>query len=235
MAKAKITQQMLFKANILTGLFVAGLIAANLLGGKIARLGIIDFSVGILAFPITFLVTDIIGEVMGKKKAKQVVYIGLLSMLFVIFMTFISIHLPTAARSYITHGEFAKIFGISLRFLIASVTAFFFAQMHDVWAFHYWKKVTQGKFLWLRNNLSTIVSQLIDSVLFMFIALWHIPSSIISIMPFLASYNTSPQFSAVYVVTLLIPWWILKVVMAAADTPLMYLGKWWMLKDKSYK
>ena len=149
-------------------------------------------------------------------------------MIFVILLTFIAIQLPTAARSYITHGEFAKIFGISLRFLIASVTAFYFAQMHDVWAFHFWKKLTKIKFLWLRNNLSTIVSQLIDSVLFMFIALWHLPNSIIQVLPFLASYNTSPQFSAAYVITLLIPWWFLKIIMSILDTPFVYLGTWWL-------
>jgi hypothetical protein len=228
----KVTDRVLFKANILTGLFIAGLIISNLLGGKIAQIGKIDFSVGILAFPITFLVTDIIGEVLGKKKAKQVVFVGLIAMLFVMLITFISIHLPTAPRSYIKHEEFAKIFGISFRFLIASVTAFFVAQMHDIWAFHFWRKLTKGKWLWLRNNLSTFVSQLIDSVLFMFIALWHIPDFIVKIFPFLAQYNTSPKFTAIYVITLLIPWWILKVVMAIIDTPFVYWGTAWLRKSK---
>jgi len=227
--KAKINDSIIFKANILTGLFIAGLIVSNLLGGKIAQLGKIEFSVGILAFPITFLVTDIIGEVMGKKKAKQVVFIGLMAMIFVMLLTFISIQLPTASRSYITHEEFSKIFGISFRFLIASVTAFFFAQMHDVWAFHFWKKVTKGKWLWLRNNLSTIASQLIDSVLFMFIALWYIPEFLIKYLPFIE--NTSPKFTAAYVLTLLIPWWILKVVMAIADTPFVYILTAWLRGD----
>ncbi len=226
--KTKITETMLFKADILTGLFIAGLISANLLGGKIAKLGPIDFSVGILAFPITFLVTDIIGEVFGKKKAKQVVFIGLISMLFVIILTFISIYLPTAERSYIQHEEFAKMFGISVRFMIASVTAFFLAQMHDIWAFHYWKQKTKGKWLWLRNNASTIVSQAIDSVVFMFIALWHIPVWLAKFLPFIE--NTSPKFTAAYIFTLLMPWWILKVVMAIADTPFMYCGVKWLKK-----
>ncbi len=229
--KTKITESMLFKANILTGLFIAGLIVSNLLGGKIAQIGRIDFSVGILAFPITFLVTDIIGEVFGKKKAKQVVFIGLIAMLFVMLITFISIYLPIAPRSYIQQGEFAKIFGISLRFLIASIIAFIVAQMHDVWAFHFWREKTKGKWLWLRNNASTIVSQLIDSILFMFIALWYIPEFIIRTLPFLAQYNTSPKFTVAYVITLLIPWWVLKVVMAALDTPVCYLACAWLRGD----
>lgn len=221
-------EKVLHRANILTGLFIAGLIVSNLLGGKISQIWKIDFSVGILAFPITFLVTDIIGEVLGKEKARKVVFIGLISMLFVILLTFIAIQLPTADRSYIKHEEFSKIFGISFRFLIASVTAFFLAQMHDIWAFHFWKKVTKNRFLWLRNNASTIVSQLIDSIIFMFIALWHIPAFLIAVLPFLAEYNTSPQFTAAYVVTLLVPWWILKVIMAALDTPFLYLGVKWL-------
>ena len=222
------SEKMLFKANILTGIFVAGLIVSNLLGGKIGEICGIDFSVGLLAFPITFLITDIIGEVFGKKKAKQVVYIGLFSMIFVLILSTLSVLIPTAGRSYITHGEFAKIFGLSIRMQIASITAFLLSQMHDVWAFHFLKQKTAGKFLWIRNNFSTITSQLIDSVVFMFIALWHLPDGLMKFIPIIQ--NTSPDFTAAYVFKLLIPWWILKVIIAVFDTPFIYLGVKWIKK-----
>ena len=220
------SEKMLFKANILTGIFVAGLIVSNLLGGKISEIWGVDFSVGILAFPITFLITDVIGEVFGKEKAKQVVYVGLIAMVFVLILSTISVLIPTAQRSYISHGEFSKIFGLSIRMQIASITAFFLSQMHDVWAFHFWKQKTAGKFLWIRNNFSTIASQLIDSVVFMFIAFWHLPDGLMKIVPIIQ--NTSPKFTAAYVFTLLIPWWILKVIIAVFDTPFIYLGVKWL-------
>ena len=227
------SEKTIFRTRLLIGLFVAGLVASNLLGGKIAILGRVDFSVGILAFPLTFLITDIIEEVLGKKAARQVIFIGLASMIFVSVITLIALKLPTAPRSYITGEEFNKIHGISLRFLVASITAFLVAQTHDVWAFNFWKEKTGGRWLWLRNNASTVVSQLIDSVLFMFIALWHLPEGLTGILPFLTRYNTSPKFTAAYLFTLLIPWWILKSVMALLDTPFIYLGVWWLRRDQA--
>ena len=144
------------KTHILIGLFVAALIAANLIGTKIAHV-FIDFSVGIFAYPITFLVTDVIEEVHGKEKAKKLVLVGFISLLFVLAITSLAISLPSATRDFFPDA-YNKIFGISLRIMIASIIAFLSSQFHDVWAFNFWKQKTKGRYLWLRNNLSTIVS-----------------------------------------------------------------------------
>jgi len=202
------------KTDILIGLFVAALIAANLMGTKIAHV-IFDFSVGIFAYPITFLVTDIIEEVHGRKKAQNIVYAGFISLLFVLGITFLAIKLPSATRDFFPDA-YQKIFGISLRIMLASLIAFAISQTHDVWAFNFWKQKTKGKFLWLRNNASTIVSQFIDTVIFMFIAFYHI----------------TPKHNVQYMFVLILPYWLLKVFVALCDTPFIYAGVWWLRRGK---
>ncbi len=202
------------KTDILIGLFVAALIAANLMGAKIAHVWI-DFSVGIFAYPITFLVTDVIEEVHGKKKAQNLIWVGFISLLFVLGITALALHLPSAARDFFPDA-YSKIFGISIRIMIASLIAFLISQTHDVWAFNFWKQKTKGKFLWLRNNLSTIVSQFIDTVIFMFIAF----------------YGITPKHNVAYMFVLIIPYWLLKVAFAIFDTPLIYAGVWWLKRER---
>jgi uncharacterized integral membrane protein (TIGR00697 family) len=211
------------KTNLLLGLFVAAIIAANLLGSKITQLGFIEFSVGIFAFPLTFLITDIIEEVHGKEKTKQFVWVAFVCVIVVLLMAILAVSLPFAERSYVQAEQYNRVFGMSIRFFIASITAFVLSQMHDIWAFNFWKEKTKGKYLWLRNNLSTIVSQLIDTVVFMFIALFYLP---FSFMP--AILNTSPKFTVAYLFTLIIPYWLLKVFVSLVDTPFIYAGVYWM-------
>lgn len=212
-----------FKTKLLLGIFVASLIAANLLGSKITKFWLIEVSAGIFAYPITFLITDIVCEVHGKEKTKQFVWVGFISMALILLITALSVWLPFAPRSYVQAEQYNPVFGIGIRFFIASIIAFLLSQFHDVWAFNFWKEKTKGKWLWLRNNASTIVSQFIDTVVFMFIALYYIPG-----LP--QTLNTSPKFTVAYLFTLIIPYYLLKVVVALADTPFVYAGVWWLKK-----
>ena len=207
------------KTNLFLGLFVASLIAANLIGSKITQIGFVHFSVGIFAYPLTFMITDVIEEVHGREKTKEFVWIGFISMVFVLLMTTLAVWLPFAERSYVQAEQYTRVFGISIRFFIASITAFILSQMHDIWAFNFWKEKTKGRFLWLRNNLSTMISQLIDTVIFMFIALYYLPFSFVP-----AALNTSPKFNIAYMFVLIIPYWTLKVIIALFDTPFIYMG-----------
>lgn len=199
-----------FKTNLLLGLFVAAIIAANMIGTKVAHV-FFDFSVGIFAFPLTFLITDIIEEVHGKKKTKEFVYIAFVCLVFVLAITAFAVKVPFAERSFVQEN-YTQVFGTTMRIFIASIIAFFIGQMHDVWAFNFWKQKTKGKYLWLRNNLSTIVSQLIDTVIFMFIAF----------------YGVSPKFTISYLFVLIIPYWLIKVGAALLDSPFVYLGVKWL-------
>ena len=201
------------KVMILLGLFIAAIAAANLVGSKVATLWGLTASVGILAYPLTFLITDAIAEVYGKEKTKGFVWAGLASQILILIMTFIAIKVPPADR-YATNEQFVTIFSMSLRMIIASVTAFAISQFHDIWAFHFWKKVTKGRFLWLRNNFSTIVSQFIDTMIFMY----------------LAFYMMTPKFTAAFVFSISIPYYLLKVAMAIVDTPFCYILVRWLKK-----
>ncbi|MBU1151465.1 queuosine precursor transporter [Patescibacteria group bacterium] len=170
----------------------------------------IHVSVGILTVPLMFLITDIVEEVWGRETTKDFVFIGVLSMMAMIFITFVSVHLPPAERFMEMNEAYKSIFSTSMRMAAASILAFYLAQMHDIWAFNFWKIKTKGKYLWLRNNLSTIVSQLLDSSIFMFVAF----------------YNPE-TFPATLVIKLILPYYIFKVLFALLDTPFAYLGVWW--------
>jgi len=101
------------KTNILLALFIGSLVAANLIGLKIADFIIFEASVGILAFPVTFLITDIIEEVHGKKKAQEFVFLGALTLIFILVLTAIAVGLPYAERSLVKE-EYDEIFGTTL-------------------------------------------------------------------------------------------------------------------------
>ena len=212
-----------FKLQILSALFVAGLIATNLLGSKVTELNFgalwgspysLAFSVGIFAYPITFLMSDAIAEVYGKKKAQQLVWATLLAQLVVLALTIISIKMPSAGR-YDYGEEYTTVFSGSARMITASIIAFFFSQTHDIWAFEFWKKKTKGKMLWLRNNLSTMVSQAIDTLLFMFIAF----------------YGISDKFTVGFILHLAVSYWLLKIIIALIDTPFVYAIVRWLRSE----
>ncbi len=203
------------KTSILLGIFVALLILANLLGSKVISIFGLIASVGIFVYPVTFLITDIVAEVHGRRLSLLFVYVGFIALLVTLVYTFIGIYYPPASI-YTNNDAYRTVFSNSLRVVIASLTAFLISQTHDIWAFHFWKKKTNGKHLWIRNNLSTIVSQFIDTVIFMFIAF----------------YQVAPQFTALRVWYMIVPYWLIKVGFALADTPFVYLGVKW-LKSKS--
>lgn len=196
----------------LMGVFVGLLIGMNLLGGKIVTLLGVSVSVGIFMVPATFLITDIIEEVYGRKVAKQFVIVGVITLVMLFLFTALFVALPPHARFAEMNDAYSSIFGASLRIMVASLTAFFIAQMHDLWAFEFWKKKTGGKKLWLRNNLSTGVSQAIDTLLFMFIAF----------------YQITPKFTVGFIISLAIPYYLFKLAFAVLDTPLVYLGVKWL-------
>ena len=202
------------KTLILGSVFIAALVLGNILGSKVTSIFGITTSVGIFAYPITFLVTDIIEEVRGKEITKIFIKAGLIALILSLILVLISINM-NAASFYSNNTAYKTVFGNSIRIIIASFIAFVIAQNHDIWAFNFWKKKTKGKFLWLRNNLSTIVSQLIDTIIFTFIAF----------------YLITPEFTFIRIVQMIIPYWSLKVIFAIVDTPLVYLGvKWFKSK-----
>lgn len=199
------------KTDILLALFVGSMIIVNTIGSKITTILGVRVSVGIMFMPILFLVTDIVSEVYGKQMARRFVKISTGMLIFMFVMIFLAIKLPPNP-SYTMQTEFEMIFGGSLRMTFASIISFAISQYFDVAVFDFWKRITRGKFLWLRNNASTMTSQFIDTTIFMFIAF----------------YGMTPQFTAPFLFTLIIPYWLFKIAFALIDTPLCYLGVRWL-------
>lgn len=151
------------------GVFIASLVACNLIFQKFfywSPFGIYTFelSVGILPYPITFLVTDIISEIYGKKRADQVVITGFIASVLVMGLVLIAQAAPATEWSPVSDETFSKVFGLSAPAVLASMAAYLLAQFIDIRLFHFWKRMTHGRHLWLRNNASTICSQLVDTM-----------------------------------------------------------------------
>ena len=206
---------------ILGGIFIASLITANLIFQKFftwTPFGIYTFelSVGILPYPITFLVTDLISELYGKKKADQIVISGLVSSLFVMGVVLIANAMPQTMWSPVNNETFNKVFGLFGPAVFASMVAYLIAQFIDIRIFHFWKRLTKGKHLWLRNNGSTIISQFVDT------------ASVLLLLCITGVVEWS-RFPG-----LLENGFIFKVMVALFDTPLFYLGVWY-LKPKVHE
>lgn len=203
------------KRDFLFALFVASMVMVNTLGTKIISILGIRVSVGIFFVPVLFLVTDIIGEVFGRAEASRFVNMATIMLVVLFVMMGVCIAIPPN-ESWGMQEQYAMVFGSSLRMTIASLVSFAVAQQLDVFMFSFWGKVTKGKHLWIRNNLSTIVSQLIDTTIFEFIAFWHL----------------NDKFTTSYIISLIIPYWLFKVVFALLDTPFCYLGVRWLRGKK---
>jgi hypothetical protein len=215
------------KSNLLLGLYVAALVASNLLGGRLMPTGFGNrgLTVSIVIFPLLFLITDIVGEVQGKKKAGQFVKIGLITMVVVLLWQLFALAVPAAVPNqwYSTFNESYKtVFSLSLTFTIASILAFFFGQYVDVATYHIFKKRHKGRYIWLRNNISTIFGQFVDSSIWTLIA--FSPRLLDGTFTIISIYSI-----------IIIPYWLAKVLIAFIDTPLAYLGIWWLRGGKDEK
>lgn len=193
----------------LAALFIASLVVSNLIFQKFFNwdfFGVYTFeiSVGILPYPITFLITDIICEVYGKRKANQVVVAGIFASFFSLLIVFLADAVPATNWSPIDDGLFNRVFGATAIAVFASMTAYLLAQFIDIQIFHFWKRLTKGKHLWLRNNFSTFLSQFVDTF---------------SVLFLLCSFN---KIDWNLFGTLLLSGFMFKVIVAAFDTPILY-------------
>lgn len=194
---------------ILAALFIASLVASNLIFQKFfywEPFGWYRFeiSVGILPYPITFLITDILSEIYGKKKANQVVIAGIFASFFSMIIIIIADFAPAIDSSPVNDEVFHQVFGVSPLAVFASMIAYLIAQFIDIRIFHFWKKQTNGKHLWLRNNFSTFASQFMDTFTVLFL---------------LCSFHILPW---TIFTSLLISGFLFKVLIAALDTPVLY-------------
>lgn len=166
---------------------------------------------GVIAYPFTFLATDLISELFGRKKAQLVVWIGFSMNFFMLFLMTVNHWLPNSAGVSGGFDLFEGVYKFMIGNTIASMIAYLVAQSVDVRLFHFWKKKTNGKHLWLRNNGSTMFSQLVDS------------TAILSILYFAGNLGENVNTIGALVI-LIINSYLFKFFFALFDTPLFYLG-----------
>lgn len=223
--KYKIRREAVFV--ILSGLFVGSLAMLNILG--LSRLIDLSFSingtkipfmvfVGVLPYPITFLCTDFISELFGRRRANMVVWVGLLMNGWVLFIMWFAGKLPENPQ--MNSDAFFRIRELTFGATAASMIAYLTAQFVDVHIFHFFKKLTKGKHLWLRNNGSTLTSQLIDSVAVVLITFYGAKA-----------IDLHPDTHVFSFITMLIASnYVFKMTSALLDTIPFYIGVKWLSK-----
>lgn len=185
------------KYQILLGLFVMALVMANILGAKIFTIFGLPMPVTIFSYAFTYLATDVIGEIYGKKASNQVVRVGFICLLASILLVRIAVWIPSPFDS----TSYDSVFSSTFRITIGSLVAYLCSQFLDVHIFHAIKEKNSGH-KWIRNNVSTLASQLIDT----------------SVFTLIAFYGTVPN-----IFKLIIGIYVAKAVIAVLDTPFFYL------------
>ncbi len=198
-----------------TGLYVwvpIAVITANIQVTKTIHLFGMTATLGNIVYASSFLVTDILSENYGKEDARRAVGIGFFSLIVMTVLMNLAIYFVPDESDF-AQESLKTIFGIMPRIALASLTAYGISQFHDIWAYDMWKKkFPDNRFLWMRNNFSTMVSQLLDTVIFTLIA-------------FLGVFPWSVLFQ-IMITTYLFKW-----IVAVLDTPFLYIAKQWKSRN----
>ena len=209
-------KRLAFKIYLYLGaLFITSLVVSNLIFQKffywrpfgdvtVFGASLFEVSVGILPYPLTFLITDLISEIYGRKKANQIVTAGIFASFFSMGIVLLANWVPALPNSPVQDEVFNHVFALSPIAVFASMLAYLFAQYVDIGLYHFWKKITKGRHLWLRNNFSTFLSQFLDT--FTVVGLL----CIFKVLPWSMFYG------------LLVSGFIFKVIVAFLDTPFLY-------------
>ena len=192
---------------ILAGIFITNAVVAELIGGKLIDVGPAVMSIGILPWPIVFITTDLINEYFGEKGVRKLSLITAVLIAYTFIVLFLAMKIPSTEISSVSSEQFNAVFGQSQLIILGSIVAFLVSQLIDVSIFHFVKRRTGNKMIWLRSTGSTVISQLFDSFIVLGIAFW-LPGKINS-ETFVASAFTG---------------YSVKLLIAIGLTPLIYLG-----------
>ena len=177
-------------------------------------------ALGTILFASTFLCTDILSEYYGKEKAKKNVLIGFFAFFFMTLIMLITIGIQPAEDEWVSkvQDSLSTLFTPMTSIFVASMIAYLVSQYFDIWFFGYLKKITFDKFLWLRNNISTTVSSLIDNTIFSLVA-WIV-------------LNPEPFPINEVIMTFILGVYLLRIFIALLDTPFVYLARYFMPKEE---
>jgi len=192
----------------LMAFIAAAIILCNLQVIKLTTLFGVTVTLGNILYGAIFFCTDLLNELYGPRAARRGVMLGFIVMIFFTLSSQLALVFSVAPDPWAeqVQGAMETIYGFMPRLAVASLAAYLLSQLHDVWAFAWWRRKTRGRMLWLRNNLSTAVSQLIDSAVFCFIAF--------------AGVVEREHFLQILVTT-----YVIKVLVALLDTPFLYMGR----------
>lgn len=209
------------KWDLIVSIYIFCVVVAELMGGKtfgLVHIGKLNLSASVAIFllPITFAINDIIVEVKGKARAQSLVRSSIIIIALIALFSLLAVSLPPTSRFAATEAAYDTIFKISIRFSIASLTAFALAEILDVSIFYRLRQRMGKKNLWLRTNFSNFISQFVDTTTFMILAFYALDKSIGQNLGFIFG--------------LILPYWILKCVMSVIETPFVYLGVSWLRK-----
>jgi len=204
----------------LATIFITALIVCNLIANKFITIDlgfkIFTISAGVLPYPITFLITDVLSEIYGRSKTNKVVLMGFAALIFTLFILWLGSQFPSIEASPLSDELYQMAYGNSWRVIMSSMFAYIIAQLVDVRLFHFWKKLTGGKHLWLRNNASTIVSQLVDTTLVVMVLF-------------------AGELEWATIGGFIRDGWMFKALVALADTPFLYAATWIIRKRLKLK
>ena len=202
----------LFGKTGLQGAIATAIILANLQGPKLTVIFGIETTLGVIFYSGIFFATDVLSENYGRAEAQKAVRMGFaVSVIVLVMLSFALMFQPsdrpeTSAFSNDIHNAFATILDFTPRFIAGSLLAYFISQSFDVWAFHQIRRFTGGKWLWLRNNLSTMSSQIVDTAIFSLVAWWGVVDLVTALKLGAAKY-------------------VFKVVIAMVDTSFIYWAR----------
>ena len=214
----------LFRAFGRQGLYasiIISLVLANLQGPKLTEICGFQTSMGVILYSSIFFATDLLSERYGKQEATRAVMIGfLVSIIFIVMVSVSLFYLPATSPEISSiavsmHEATATLFNFTPRFVVGSLLAYLISQRFDVWIFHVIKTWTLGKHLWLRNNISTILSQAIDTMIYGLVVWWGIVDIFTAMQLALAKY-------------------FFKVIIAMIDTPFIYLARGWDVENRDW-
>lgn len=216
--------KMLYKFDLLVALYMFCIATSELMGAKTFPLMTIggwtlNQSVSIFTVPLVFTINDVITEVYGKERTRSIIRAGLVVVALIMIFSLIATNMPPSTRFAETEAAYDTIFGLSARFSFASLLAFTLSEFTDVYIFAKLRQMLGSKGLWLRNNVSNFIAQFIDTAIFMFAAFWAFDQGV------------GPNVS--FILSLMIPYWIVKCLMSVIETPFVYIGVKWLKSDQA--
>lgn len=208
--------------DLLIALYIFCVAVSELMGAK--TFPVFDWgwvrlnaSVAVFVIPLIFTINDVIVEVYGKERARSIVRSSLVVIFLILLYSLLVTNLPASKRFASQEAAYDTIFGLSARFSAASLIAFALSDFLDIYVFAWLREKFGKSKLWLRNNVSNFISQFVDSATFLVLAFY--------------AFNQSFSGNMGFIISLLIPYWLLRCGLSIIETPLVYLGVKWLKKS----